>query len=157
MAIGVYNGASKLLLTMLNSTLKAVLLDSNAIIDESHVSLSQITNANAWEVYSGEGTEWPQGGKTLATPGSVSFDSDSSGVADDVKITLADLVFIPTVTIGPFRHIVITVDDVPYAYRTYDEDQYYNAGYSCGIAFQNGFLTSVLKLSAAQQAALDAL
>jgi hypothetical protein len=85
-------------------TYKVVLLSDLASFGASHTTLSQVTNAGAYEVYGGG---WPQGGYTLTNVGLIIADTDggkfsADNVAQEITVT----------NLGPYsKYVIVNVTD----------------------------------------------
>lgn len=97
-------------------TYKVILLDDNAVFDGTDTTLTEITNAGAYEVY---GNGWAQGGVELANVAISTIDTDDALFdADDVSevITGGDL--------GPIYSYVVfddtLADDPPLCHIALD-------------------------------------
>lgn len=103
-----YNHTAKLLMMgeVNYTSLKLVLLNSSAVFDPAHTTLSQVTSAGANDV---DGFGWPAGGQTLTgVAGSIVNTNDGKLGADNIAVGAVGG------DIGPaFYGVIIDDDDVP--------------------------------------------
>jgi len=112
-------------------TYKIMLLNETATFNAAHTTLTQVSNAAAYEVY---GNGWTQGGETLA---SVAI---STITTNDAMFDAADVIkAITTGGLAAYKALVIYDDtdanDPPLCYLQLTEEVTTPAGVSVGVFF----------------------
>lgn len=112
-------------------TYKVMLLNASASFNATHTTLTQVSNASAYEVY---GNGWPQGGVTLANVTLATAATNGAMLdADDVSVAVTPA------ALGPYKAYVIynatDANSPPLAYVQLASEVTVPAGINAGITF----------------------